>query len=113
MDRHLKDFFSTGSEEPQRGSFHSVITLHHAPDIDWPAISRLVPDLCKGWYELSRLPTKDRIEFTRDFWLIKIALSAKALVNFSRAFSTLSMISASILPKKSLTILMKSTSSIA
>lgn len=72
MDRHLKDFFSTGAEEPQRGSFHSVIVLHEAPDIDWQAISQMVPDLCKGWYELARLPSKDRIEFTRDFWLSKL-----------------------------------------
>lgn len=72
MDRHLKDFFSTGSDEPQRSSFHSVIALHQAPDIDWSSITQMVPDLCKGWYELSRLPSKDRIEFTRDFWQAKL-----------------------------------------
>lgn len=71
MDHHLKDFFST-SDESSRGCFHSVIVLHEAPDIDWPVISRQVPDLCKGWYELSRLPAKDRIEFTREFWLTKL-----------------------------------------
>jgi len=32
----------------------------------------MVPLLPRGWYELSRLPTEDRIEFTREFWLSKI-----------------------------------------
>lgn len=72
MDQHLKDFFSKHSDETPRGCFHQVIALHEAPDIDWHTISKKVPTLSKGWFELSRLPTKDRIEFTRDYWLTKL-----------------------------------------
>jgi hypothetical protein len=71
MEEHLKNFFGKGSDEP-RGCFHRVIPLHEAPDIDWKMSSKQGPELSKGWYELSRLPPKDRIEFTRDYWLAKL-----------------------------------------
>ncbi len=69
---HVKEFFRQFSDETPRGNFHRVIALHEAPDVDWEAVNQLVPKLCKGWYELAHLPSKDRIEFVRDFWLDKL-----------------------------------------
>lgn len=72
MDHHLKDFYRQFSDEAPRGNFHSVIALHQAPEISWPTIKEKVPTLCRGWFELAHLSAKDRIEFSRDFWLTKI-----------------------------------------
>lgn len=72
MGQRVKEFFRQSSGEEPHSNFHRVIALHEAPDVDWKNISKLVPDLCKGWYELAHLPSKDRIEFIRDFWLKKL-----------------------------------------
>lgn len=73
MSDHLHDYYEEFTDNfTQSGHFHKVIKLHESPDIDWGGISKRIPDLPKGWYELSRLSSRDRIEFTRDFWLSKI-----------------------------------------
>lgn len=72
MDRHVHDFFQMSADGAPNGHFHKVIALHEAPDIDCETLCQLVPDLSKGWYELAILNTKDRIEFTRDYWLDKL-----------------------------------------
>lgn len=72
MDHHIKEFYRQSSDETPSGNFHTVIPLHEAPDMDWKDISAKVPDLSRGWFELAHLNDKDRIEFTRDFWLTKI-----------------------------------------
>jgi hypothetical protein len=72
MDEHVMEFFGQSSDETPRGHFHKVIALHEAPDVDWKTIALLAPALSKGWYELSRLNRKDRLEFTRDYWLEKL-----------------------------------------
>ncbi|MCB1181487.1 MAG: SMI1/KNR4 family protein [Chlamydiia bacterium] len=60
----------------QQSHFHKVIALHEEKDLDWSKVSRAMPVLPRGWYELSRLPVEDRIEFTRVFWLAKLPDSA-------------------------------------
>lgn len=52
--------------------FHKVIALHEQPILTWADISKQAPLLTRGWYELSRLPAEDRVEFTGEFWLSKI-----------------------------------------
>lgn len=75
MDHHIKEYFRQSSDEVPKGNFTKVIALHDAPDIEWESLSKLVPDLCRGWFELAHLPTKDRIDFSRDFWLLKLPYS--------------------------------------
>lgn len=77
MDHHIKDFYSTPSEGSPSGNFHTVIALHEAPDIDWKLLHEQVPKLCRGWFELAQLNSKDRIEFSRDFWLAKFSYHPK------------------------------------
>lgn len=69
MDIHIKEFYQQPSDDFPSGNFHQVIALNEAPDIPWDVVSRQVPKLKKGWYELAHLTAQDRIEFTRDFWL--------------------------------------------
>lgn len=71
MDQHVKEFFSQSSDASSHGNFHKVIILHEEPKLDWQTVSKLVPGLCKGWYELAHLSSADRIGFSRDFWLAK------------------------------------------
>jgi len=80
MDFHIKDFYHKSSEEPskdgdksrQKGCFHSVIVLTEAPDIDLNELQKRAPQLPKGWCELAQLSVRDRIDFTHDFWQLKL-----------------------------------------
>jgi hypothetical protein len=72
MDGHIKAFFQPASEDTPGGHFRCVIPLHEGPDIAFEEVIQLCPQLPRGWYELALLPTRDRIEFTRDFWLMKL-----------------------------------------
>ena len=71
MDTHAVEYYTPYSNTHPQGHFHSVVALHDAPDVDWKVISKQVPRLSRGWFELSHFPSKDRIEFTRDYWLGK------------------------------------------
>lgn len=68
MDFHINDFFQRLSDETPRGNFHEVIPLHSRNDLSWKEVFEMVPRMPKGWYELSRISTKDRIEFSFDHW---------------------------------------------
>ena len=72
MDSHALEFYSPYSEKNPHGHFHKVVALHGSLDINWALAKDIAPNLCKGWFELSRLSTKDRIEFTLEFWLAKL-----------------------------------------
>lgn len=89
MDCHAADFYRQYSDLFPQGRFHRVVALHDAPDIDWREISKMVPSLCKGWFELAHLPTQDRISFTRDYWLSKLAYFPSASKDIDKFFSTL------------------------
>lgn len=65
MNTLVDDFYrKKKKEEP---SFHAAIFLAESQE-SWEEASQKTPDLMRGWFELSRLPTADRIEFVRDFW---------------------------------------------
>jgi hypothetical protein len=73
MSKHIREFFSDSSSSGSpRGNFYRVVPLHEAVDVDWTTISKMVPTLPKGWFELCQLPQKDRIQFTMEFWLMKL-----------------------------------------
>lgn len=77
MDQHALEYYQPYSVETPHAHFHRAIALHEEPTTDWLEVSALVPELCRGWYELARLPTQDRIEFTRDFWCAKFTAYPK------------------------------------
>lgn len=77
MDNHIKDFFCQNCDQSPRGNFHKVIALHAEPSIPWEYVSSLVPNMCKGWYELAHLDTEDRLQFLCDFWMTKLPFHPK------------------------------------
>jgi len=100
MDRHINDFYHQASENASQGNFHEVIALHESPQISWHEITNKIPQLTRGWYELAHLSPKDRIEFTRDFWLSKFPYRAGLDVFLTRFFSSLDDIGVFITQKK-------------
>lgn len=100
MDHHLKDFYRQSSDEAPRGNFHTVITLHQHPEITWQKIREEMPCLCRGWYELAHLNSKDRIEFLRDFWLAKLPYRNGLNELINRFFGSLDDIGVFLTQKK-------------
>jgi hypothetical protein len=72
-----------------RNSFTAVHILSEIEDADWEEVSRLAFNLPKGWFELSRLDPKDRIEFVRDFWLERLPYHPSAHPAFFEFFEQL------------------------
>lgn len=68
MEKNPRDFYSFPSDGYSTGHFHDVIPLHDSPELEWAEVHAKAPKLSRGWFELSRLSTKDRIEFTKEFW---------------------------------------------
>lgn len=89
MDEHIRDFFLEYSEETGKGSFHKVIALHDAADVNWDTVSRLAPILPRGWFELSELPTATRIQFCMEFWLSKLPYNPNLDQALSQFFGSL------------------------
>lgn len=100
MDHHLKDFYRQFSDEAPRGNFHSIIALHQSIEIPWNVIKTKVPELSKGWYELAHLNEKDRIEFTRDFWLSKLPYHQGVNESINNFFASLDDIGIFLTQKK-------------
>ncbi len=72
MTNSSEHYFNEFSKQPH---FHKVLTLHEEKG-DWEALSSIVPFLSRGWYELSQLPSSDRVDFTKDFWFAKLPFLA-------------------------------------
>jgi hypothetical protein len=72
MDDHVKEFYHESDENLPRRNFHKVIAINDNPKITWEHVVKLIPQICKGWYELSHLNAKDRIQFVEDFWMSKL-----------------------------------------
>ena len=89
MDMHAIEYYSAYSEQAPHGHFHRVIPLHDEPLLDWRQAVQLAPTLSRGWYELAQLPTQDRIDFTRDFWLTKLPYQAHLAESITKFFASL------------------------
>jgi hypothetical protein len=100
MDLHIKQFFHESSNEESPGNFHKVIALHEKPEISWFEVVQMVPNICKGWFELSKLSVADRIEFLRDFWLNKIPYHPEMPEFIMNFFSTLDDVEIFIIQRK-------------
>lgn len=100
MDHHIKEFYSQYSDETPRGNFHKVISLNQETDLDWEIVKQKVPDLCKGWYELAHLQLKDRIDFTREYWLAKLPYHPPMESFLERFFNSLDDIAVFLVQNK-------------
>lgn len=68
MNPLCRKFFAVSKDSP----FRAVRILSEEPQSSWEEVNQLAFDIPRGWYELSRVSPRDRIEFTRDFWLDRI-----------------------------------------
>lgn len=85
MNSLARQFFS-GSKENQ---FKEIRFLSDEPGSNWEEISKIAYDLPRGWYELSRISSQDRVDFTRDFWLDRIPYHPSAHPAFFEFFEQL------------------------
>ncbi len=68
MNSLCRQFFTANKEN----RFNSVRILSEEPKSTWDDVNQIALDIPRGWYELSRIMPRDRVEFTRDFWLDRI-----------------------------------------
>jgi hypothetical protein len=85
MNSLIRQFYSGSKENP----YKEVRFLSEEPDTSWEAISKVAFDLPRAWYELSRVTPRDRVEFTRDFWLDRIPYHPNAHPAFFEFFEEL------------------------
>lgn len=88
MDKHIREFFVAHEDGPH-GHFHQVIQVHENPSIKWDTLAKKVKRMPKGWCELSRLSSADRIGFTYDFWLSRLPYHPHLDDSLNRFFSNL------------------------
>jgi len=100
MNHHVKDYYCQYSDGSSKGRFHKVIPLNESPDIDWTEVYRLVPDMGRGWFELSHLSQQDRIDFNRDFWISKLPYHPKMQEFLTHFFDSLDNIVVFLVQKK-------------
>ena len=82
MNALVRQFF-------KEDQFKEVRFLSDEPTATWGEISKIAFDLPRGWFELSRVSPRDRIEFTRDFWLDRIPYHPSAHPAFFEFFEQL------------------------
>lgn len=58
-------------------------------EMSWEAISRKVPRLPRGWYELVGLTQKDRLDFFQEYWLTALGIDHTHSPGICRFFSRL------------------------
>ena len=100
MDSRLKQFYHQTSDEGPHDNYHVVIPLHESPTLSWNEIFQKAPVLPKGWYELARLPSKDRVEFSHDFWMSKLPYGVQTNKLLERFFASLEDVAILVTQKK-------------
>lgn len=85
MNSLVRSFFA-GKEEV---AFKEVLFLSEEPDAKWEEIAKKTLDLPRSWFELSRVSVRDRIDFTRDFWLDRMPYHPSAHPAFFEFFEQL------------------------
>ncbi len=85
MNPLVQSFFA-GKED---AAFKEVVFLSDETAIQWEEAVKIAPDLPRGWYELSRISARDRIDFTRDFWLDRMPYHPSAHPVFFEFFEEL------------------------
>lgn len=97
MNSLAKKFYEIGGES----GFQEVIFLNEEPKLKWAEISEKVPELPRGWFELSRVDSEERIEFIAGYFLEKLPFHPIAHLSLDRFFQRLGDISIAIAKKDS------------
>lgn len=96
MNSLVMQFFTGTEERP----FKEVIFLNEQSNVSWEDISKKAPHLPRGWYELSKVSAKDRVEFTRDFWLDRMPYHPSAHPGFYDFFEQLDDVCVVLMKKR-------------
>lgn len=80
-----KKYYGVGGES----NIQEVFFLCEDKRFSWDVISEKIPEMPRGWYELSRLSPEERIEFVSTLWLDRLPYNPKAISAFTRFFSRL------------------------
>lgn len=78
--------------EEHFGIKNEMIALHQEETMSWEDAKAKIPDLPRGWYELSRLSGADRIEFSREYWLSQLPYSPHAHKAISKFFENINSV---------------------
>ncbi len=81
----VQQFFTKNKEN----QFNEVLFLSEEPNATWEEVTQKAFNLPRGWFELSRVSPRDRVEFTRDFWLDRIPYHPNAHPAFFEFFEQL------------------------
>lgn len=100
MDYHINEFFQRLSQESPKGHFVDVIPMHENSDLSWAEVIAKVPKIPKGWFELSRISSKDRVEFTCDHWCDTLPTNPNAVRSIQHFFESLDDIGIFIVRRK-------------
>ncbi len=73
----------------EESNFEEVVVLSEGPPKDWNEVANFFPNFPKGWFELSRVASEDRIEFIRIFWEQTLPFQPKAHRSISDFFNAL------------------------
>lgn len=85
MNSLAKKFYEVGGDL----NIQEAIFLSDHKDLLWEEISEKVPDLPRGWFELSRISVEERIEFVSGLWLDRLPFHPKVYPFLSHFFSRL------------------------
>lgn len=96
MNSLARQFFSGNKELVLK----EIFFLSEEKNAKWEEISKKAPDLPRGWFELSRVSPRDRVEFTRDFWLDRIPYHPRAHPAFFEFFEQLDDIGVVLMQQK-------------
>lgn len=88
MDFQCNEFFQRLSNDASKGNYFEVIPVHDSA-ISWNELIEKVPKMPKGWYELSRLSSKDRIEFTGEHWCAALSIPPRVIKFIENFFNSL------------------------
>lgn len=100
MDYHIRDYYRRSQDESPQGYFHEVIPLEGKKGISFDNAREKLPSLTKGWYELSALNPKDRIDFTKEFWLSKLPFHPHQEESLNKFFETVDEINVFLVQPK-------------
>lgn len=85
MNPLAKKYYELGGES----NIQEVLFLSEEKDLDWNSVLEKNPDMPRGWVELARVSSEERIEFVSDLWLSRLPFHPIAQKAFTQFFSRL------------------------
>ncbi len=85
MNPLARKYYEIGGES----DIQEVLFLCEEKNLEWKQILEIVPDMPRGWFELTRVNPNERIEFVSDLWSYRLPFHPIAQRAFSQFFASL------------------------